>query len=406
MALGNIPRRVIWLSILATLMLAATAMNSPNESMIPRVTAYVGDTTAMPGATNTVISAFIDNNFDTIVGFSLWIQMSGPIDLCLFQVDSGIDIDTLWWRCVNGAPPNCLDSINIHPDSVEPGDFFHVDTFDVLIGSVDTTGTLVAGWEYISTRSFSENGSDLLIVGIANLAGGPITPGFAPQQGGRLIKILADVGDIADTTYWQCLQYSGPDCIDSLNVDPDSAWDFIHVDTSDDRTAFFQLNKDFKDYLNFATSPEQNFWEPIPYWDTNGWICTQWVIDSGVNPPETLGCGAYERSSQPPWDSIDVVLDTTYVLDTSKVHLFNGTLVVQIGPPFLCGDMNGDGTAGNIIDLTFIVDRIFRGGPASNPPEASDINCDGTNGNILDLTTIVDRIFRGGPPLCNGGTCP
>jgi hypothetical protein len=33
------------------------------------------------------------------------------------------------------------------------------------------------------------------------------------------------------------------------------------------------------------------------------------------------------------------------------------------------------------------------------------MNCDGTNGNILDLTVIVDRIFRGGPPVCTGGAC-
>lgn len=370
MALGNVPRRVIWLSVLATLVLAVSAMNSPNETAFPRITAYVGDTTALPGATNTVISAYIDNNFDTVVGFSLWIQLSGPNGLCAFQTDSGIDVDTTYWRCVSGSPPNCNDSVNVPPDSSY--DFFHVDTFDVLIGNFDTTGTLIAGWEYVDTRSFSTNGSDLLIVGIANLPGGAVTKGFAPQQGGRLIKILADVADIDDSI--------------------------------SDRILYLQINKDFKDNLNIATAPEQNFWAPVEFWDTNGWVCTQWVIDSGVNPPETLGCGAYERTSTPPWDSIEVVLDTTYVLDTSKVHLFDGTLVVL--PGFLCGDLNSDQTVGNILDLTYLIDRLFRGGPPSDPPAAADVNCDGSNGNVLDLTAIVDRIFRGGPPLCNGGTCP
>lgn len=61
------------------------------------------------------------------------------------------------------------------------------------------------------------------------------------------------------------------------------------------------------------------------------------------------------------------------------------------------GDLNGDGHAGNILDLTHLVDYIFRGsGDAGNCPDEADINNDGASANILDLTTIVDYIFRGG----------
>ena len=62
------------------------------------------------------------------------------------------------------------------------------------------------------------------------------------------------------------------------------------------------------------------------------------------------------------------------------------------------GDLNGDGDDANILDLTFAVDRIFRGGTASVCPEEADVNADGTPHNILDLTYLVDRIFRGGDP--------
>jgi len=61
------------------------------------------------------------------------------------------------------------------------------------------------------------------------------------------------------------------------------------------------------------------------------------------------------------------------------------------------GDANGDGADHNILDLTYIVDFIFRGGPASPCPVEADINSDGTPHNILDLTYLVDYIFRGGP---------
>ncbi len=61
------------------------------------------------------------------------------------------------------------------------------------------------------------------------------------------------------------------------------------------------------------------------------------------------------------------------------------------------GDIDGDGTDANILDLTYMVDRIFRGGPVPGCPNEADVNSDGTAANILDLTFLVDRIFRGGP---------
>ncbi len=61
------------------------------------------------------------------------------------------------------------------------------------------------------------------------------------------------------------------------------------------------------------------------------------------------------------------------------------------------GDVNGDGTDVNVLDLTFIVNRIFRGGPAASCPAEGDLNSDGTTTNVLDLTYCVNRIFRGGP---------
>ncbi|MCH9024766.1 MAG: VCBS repeat-containing protein, partial [candidate division Zixibacteria bacterium] len=67
------------------------------------------------------------------------------------------------------------------------------------------------------------------------------------------------------------------------------------------------------------------------------------------------------------------------------------------------GDANNDGSDANILDLTYLVDRIFRGGSAVGCPIEGDLNSDGNSGNILDLTFLVDRIFRGGP---GPGECP
>ncbi|MEE8148975.1 MAG: thrombospondin type 3 repeat-containing protein, partial [candidate division Zixibacteria bacterium] len=61
------------------------------------------------------------------------------------------------------------------------------------------------------------------------------------------------------------------------------------------------------------------------------------------------------------------------------------------------GDVNGDGSPfSDILDLTYLVDFIFRGGDAPPCPGEADFNQDGDSGNILDLTFGVDYIFRGG----------
>ncbi len=92
--------------------------------------------------------------------------------------------------------------------------------------------------------------------------------------------------------------------------------------------------------------------------------------------------------------------------------MINGLFVLEsslLPPPAGCcqgnrGDMNGDNSSSSdILDLTYIVDLIFRGGSDISCAEEGDINGDGTAGNILDLTFVVDVIFRGGP---QPGPCP
>ena len=68
------------------------------------------------------------------------------------------------------------------------------------------------------------------------------------------------------------------------------------------------------------------------------------------------------------------------------------------------GDVNGDGTEANMLDLTYLVDFVFRGGLPTFCPDAGDVNGDNAITNIIDLTFMVDYIFRGGvaPGACSG----
>jgi len=69
---------------------------------------------------------------------------------------------------------------------------------------------------------------------------------------------------------------------------------------------------------------------------------------------------------------------------------------VVIGGGYACGDCNGD-TRISIADATYIVNYIYRGGPA--PIGQGDVNVD-TRITVADATYLVNYIYRGGPEPC------
>jgi hypothetical protein len=69
-------------------------------------------------------------------------------------------------------------------------------------------------------------------------------------------------------------------------------------------------------------------------------------------------------------------------------------------PQFLCGDADGSWTL-SISDAVFLINHIFKGGPAPVPPDAGNADCTG-GVNVSDAVYIVSHVFRGGPPPC----CP
>jgi hypothetical protein len=72
----------------------------------------------------------------------------------------------------------------------------------------------------------------------------------------------------------------------------------------------------------------------------------------------------------------------------------------QVGETYICGDANSDDDA-NVADAVYIINFVFKGGPAPIPPQAGDANCDGEN-NIADGVYLINFVFKGGPAPC----CP
>lgn len=335
---------------LCPLILAAT-LPLPSAWAQPALLLRVGDTGAYPGQQDVIVPIYMNNYSDSVVAFQLWLQLDRP-DIAVFSMDSATVVDTTYWDCLAWDSGVCVESVLTTAEG--EWDFFHVDTNEVLKGDIDTVGTLCSGWEYIDGRSLSGYGYDLSISGIADLPGPPTTPGIGPQQGGVLINLLFDVFDIPDTMTDRTVNiiissqcFSDPDgnCIGEVVIDS--------------------------------------------VLDTTCYVCTQWLDSICLNweevwPPPPEGCDS-------------MVIEWEYIFDTTGVFLFDGSITV-VGPPPICGDVNGDRLGPNVADLTYFVDWLFFGGPPLPVMEAA--NVDGTGGiNVADLTYLVSYLFYGGPPL-------
>ena len=60
------------------------------------------------------------------------------------------------------------------------------------------------------------------------------------------------------------------------------------------------------------------------------------------------------------------------------------------------GDVNNDGVI-DVLDLTLEINISFRGGHAVLDVRTADVNCDGIRGNILDVTYLINHVYKGGP---------
>jgi M6 family metalloprotease-like protein len=67
---------------------------------------------------------------------------------------------------------------------------------------------------------------------------------------------------------------------------------------------------------------------------------------------------------------------------------------------YICGDANNDGKA-NLLDVSFIINYKYRGGPAPEFPNAADVNSSGKI-DLLDVSYIIRHLYMSGPEF----NCP
>jgi len=145
-------------------------------------------------------------------------------------------------------------------------------------------------------------------------------------------------------------------------------------------------------------------------WDLWG---TTWNIQSFIriefDPLEWRDL-IYERATIPlkntrqTAETYNVVVSLDPGVHTVRFHAFNGlyhtySVDYEIDVPFpdiLPGDANGDDSV-NVGDAVFLINYVFKGGPAPDPLCCGDANGDETV-NVGDAVYLINYVFKGGPP--------
>jgi hypothetical protein len=97
--------------------------------------------------------------------------------------------------------------------------------------------------------------------------------------------------------------------------------------------------------------------------------------------------------------SADFPTENPYQLDQGGVDVF----VTKLSGTCDCmpGDANNTGTH-NILDCTYLISYLYKGGPAPVPYEVCSGDANKTCGiNILDVTYLINYLYKGGPPPCS-----
>lgn len=353
-------RRAAMASLLVVFLIGGLGTTA---SAIPDIIVTVGDTAGNPGQLNSAITVYIDNFKDTISAFELWLQLDRP-DILKFQTDTVTVYDTTYWKCTLGSFPTCGDSVATTKDSAQR---IHVDTVLATIGNIDTAGTLISGWQMLATRSVSGTPYDIKVIGQADDLFVPGTKiGIRPQQGGVLFRLRGDIKDVPDDLF--------------------------------DRTAVIKPNADVVQGLFNFSRPNGSAIgiKTIIGPDTNYYRCNAWVPP---HPPNNQ-CLEWVKVPSPPADSIVIKIDTTGILDTSKIWLFPGSLTVLGG--FGCGNIDSEQPPNvDISDLSYLISYMFLGGPEPVPLALGNTDCspDGVI-DISDLSALIDYMFISLLPLC------
>lgn len=135
-----------------------------------------------------------------------------------------------------------------------------------------------------------------------------------------------------------------------------------------------------------------------PFTGVITWFFEDIMLPPNQSPPEGEGFISYTVSPKKDLPEGTAIPNSAYIKFDYNAWLRApeaGPIVRTIEYPYLCGDGNDDAVV-DIADAVYLINYIFRGGPAPNPLASGDGNCDSVV-DIADAVYLISYIFRGGP---------
>jgi hypothetical protein len=126
---------------------------------------------------------------------------------------------------------------------------------------------------------------------------------------------------------------------------------------------------------------------------------------NNVSIHENNGSGAFLSAvnfsvGQDPYSVFCADLDADADLDLAVANFNSDNVSILLNlmnqSSWTRGDANGNGIV-DVGDILYLVNYLYRGGPAPSPVDAGDANCDGLVA-AGDIIYLVNYLFRGGPP--------
>jgi hypothetical protein len=136
-------------------------------------------------------------------------------------------------------------------------------------------------------------------------------------------------------------------------------------------------------FIQVTSSPESHDFATIKYDPSGNEICVKRYNSSG---------GSIETGYAIAVD------DSGYVYVTGSNNVSSYT-TIKYYPIIMVGDANSDGFI-TVTDLVYLINYLFRGGPAPNPLRSGNVNND-ERLTVSDVVYLINYLFKCGPsPIC------